>query len=695
MTLRSLVASATFGFMLLLAACGSGSGRGGTDIRVTGLGPSDAVMSGDSAVFVMTVSNVGENPASDVQIVNLVGNQLAMVGIACTAGGDATCPDPVGASMSVSSLPVGGSLTFEVTARVQQAAVGAIVNTMTATYGDDVDRTNNSATAAGSATSHNVNVTAVEPDGPLVGGASATFTMVVGNSGPGTAVDVEIVNTLSDDLAAAGDIECVAADGAVAPASTADGSLRSPAIPPNGTLTCSVPVTVAAGTNGTVSSSLSASAAGDARNSDNIATATVSVTSSDLGVSQTGATEVPAGGAAVFTARVANPGPSAATNVVIEWSLTAPAGVTAAVPTCTATGGASCPATLGATMTVPSLPVGRALVFTFTAGTENAARGSIVSTVTVSADEDTNAANNSATSTAVAVDARNGTYLAFGADGKSYDLSIDFDAGRYTMSGDGRSVQRNFTEDATSGDHVVGGDARFRVAEDLLAGGHDFGDGVLPFIAARRFATSIGDLAGSYNLATRNVPASGVATTRAGTARVTGNVLQVCQSGSSVTPPQNCDDDALKSYALSVSGGVFTGVESTTGETYAFRLALSGASEVLLSAGTAADTSEQLRIGLRESAGLAGGTLRGASSTGEWVAVTLTDSSYEASGSITDDSAAIQRISNSTGPFSMLTGRRDSDQAQIYVMQAVPLAVVVGGFGGAPSASGLLQVLLP
>jgi len=123
-------------------------------------------------------------------------------------------------------------------------------------------------------------------------------------------------------------------------------------------------------------------------------------------------------------------------------------------------------------------------------------------------------------------------------------------------------------------------------------------------------------------------------------------------------------------------------------------LARSGSSIVLLSAAPAADGTQQLRIGLQESAGLSWGTLFGPTSDGDWVMMVLdsTNISYAVLGAFTNDQAGLQRISNG-GPFAMMSGKRLSDSADIFVMQATPLAVMVGAFDG--TANGTLQVAVP
>ena len=150
----------------------------------------------------------------------------------------------------------------------------------------------------------------------------------------------------------------------------------------------------------------------------------------------------------------------------------------------------------------------------------------------------------------------------------------------------------------------------------------------------------------------------------------------------------------LTSYLLSVAGDIYTGVDTSSGAVITFRLARSGASIILLSALTAPDATQQLRVGLQESAGLAWGTLFGPTNTGDWVTMVLdaANVSYAVLGASTNDQAGLQRISNA-GPFGMMVGKRLSDSADIYVLQTPPLAITIGAFDD--TANGTFQVAVP
>ncbi len=414
--------------------------------------------------------------------------------------------------------------------------------------------------------------------------------------------------------------------------------------------------------------------------------ATTTTGTEDLNVTQVGPATVAAGSTATFTALVVNTGKNDASNLVITQTLTP--GYTAVV-TCTPSFGALCPATLGPSMALPSLGPGRSLTLTYAVAVPAANRGNIVNQVQVSATTDVDLSDNAATVTAVAIDGRNGAYKAYAANGHVYDLTIDFDALTYTMTVNGVDQQKTFA--AAAGEYVVAGNQRLRTATDLVVGNHDFGNGLVPYIAARKFATTLFDSV--LNLATRNVAADNTATTHPGTARISGNVLSVCQTDSGVQATQNCPV-VLTSYMLSVAGDVYTGVDTSSGAVITFQMARSGASVIFLSAQAAPDGTQQLRVGLQESAGLAWGTLFGPSSTGDWLKMVLdaTNISYAVLGSTTNDQAGLQRISNG-GPFAMMVGTRLSDSADIYVLQTPPLAIAIGAFDD--TANGSFEVAVP
>lgn len=674
------------------------------DTGVTGVAPPAPVLT-DTAVFTFTVDNPGPDAASDVVLTTTAGAALTLLRsqISCVPAGGASTPAlQADDTLLVATLPAAASLTCSVPVGVPDGTNGSIAVSMNAAAAGDARAGNNTATAVVGATLvSSLAVTGSARDTQVIGGATTSFDFLVANSGPATAFDVALTNTTSTDLTLAGAIECTATGGAVLPTASADGGLVSAAIPAGGGLSCVVPVTVAAGANGVVFDTFAARADNNTRPGNASLTVTTVAVSSNLGVSQTGPTEVSAGDTLSFSARVNNPGPGNASNVRIDWSTVVPAGVTFGTPTCVGLNGAVCPDVLGTTMTVPTLAPGRTLVFGFDATTASSARGAVTSTVAVSSDEDVDPGNNTATASATVVDARSGSYKVFAADGRGYDMTIDFDARRYTMSGNGASVERSFTADGFGG-FTVAGQEKFRTTTDLVVGGHDFGGGVLPYVAARSLASNVATLGGNYNLVTRLVTAGGAATTVPGTAFISGNTLSICESETvPVASVRLCATENRTDFVnLTANGSVITGT-SSSGQSFSFSVANTGATKVLLATGTTADFRQRLRIGLVDSSGgiTFGPAQQGPSSAGDWTTMTLVDGvpvQWTSTGALVNDSAQLVGVTNSgSAPFSMLTGTSTAYNASIYLMQAYPLIVVAGGSPFFSSASGLLQIALP
>jgi uncharacterized repeat protein (TIGR01451 family) len=684
-----------------------------TNVVVGGTGPTGTLVGGDTAVFVMTVTNNGPDAATNFNLRDTAGNGLSPVSITCAASGGAVCPATVGILMTVDSLPSGGVLTFTVTTQIALNANGTVSNELAAELPTNPIQSANTFYATATVVSADLAVSGTAPAGPVLGGAAAAFTMVVTNNGPGTAQNISISNALSAGITASGAITCAASAGAVCP-TTVGPTMTLASMPAAGVLTFTVPFTVNAGTSGQVTDTLTVSSTTDPRGNQK-ATVGVSTGSSDLIVTETGTPQVPAadGNYAVFTAVVSNTGPSIANNVTVSYVLSGPAGNVATV-TCSAAAATACPTTLGPVMTVPSLGVGRSLTFTFTVpvGTNLAGKGAIVNTVTVSAPGNTDTTESTASYSTNPINPINGTYQLFAANGEQYTMTVNIDALTYTIIGNGLTIpiQRSFTPVLQPGgsiEYLVSGAVQFNAATNAIVGGEDFGTGVLPYLAARVFGTTVEQLAGTvgglYDFVTLNIPnGGGAAVTTAGTARVSGNTLSICQWPGQVAIPQNCGtslpNGALQNYALRVDGNDYSGINTVTGQSlaYSFQLAIIGATSALVSAQTLPDGSQQLLLGIPDAAAVAGGLTRGASTSHDWVTVTLSPNNYSFVGlapASVSDSAPLQRIFANAAPFSMLVGNLASNGATIYVMQSFPLTIAFGENNGA--ADGLLQVTIP
>jgi uncharacterized repeat protein (TIGR01451 family) len=674
-----------------------------TNVVVSGTGPTTAVLGGSTINWVMTVKNNGPDATDAFNATDHLGNGLTLSSITCTASGGAKCPSVVGVETAVPTLPSGGTLTFTVATVVASSANGTLSNGLSVDITTNPDPTANSFTATASVVAAELVVSGVAPPGPVLAGATGTFVMTVKNNGPATSQNISISNALSAGLTASGPITCVASGGGVCPAQTSGATISVPSLVLNGSLAFSVPFTVNAGTNGQVSDTLTVSSTTDPRGNQT-ATAVVGAGSSSLAVSETAPSPVAGGSNAVFTAVILNQGPSEADNIQVTYALSGPAGTTATVA-CLPQAGAQCPTGITAGQTsfvVPLIETGHSLTFTFTVPVPLTAvgQGDVINTVTIAAAGDTNPVNQ-ATAQVSVVNPANGTYTVYAANGQQYSMVINFDTpASYNITNAAGTV--NITEQFAangSGYYTVSGTEQLQVAQDLIVGGQDFGDGngVIPYLAGRVFGTSFTQLAefgGLYDIVTRDVPIAGSPTTTPGTARVAGNVLAVCQSPVGVKEPQNCAS-TVQSYSLSVSGDVYTATNTQNQSTFTFQLAISGGTAAFLSAGPSSD-GNQLVIGLPDSTSIAGGTTVGSSTApiGDWVTVTLTPSLYSYTGQLTgSDSAALGAVNPQGGPFSLETGPLQLSNQPIYVMQSYPMVVTFGSPAG--TDAGLLQITVP
>ncbi|HJV68114.1 CARDB domain-containing protein [Ideonella sp.] len=424
----------------------------------------------------------------------------------------------------------------------------------------------------------------------------------------------------------------------------------------------------------------------------------------DLAVVDTGPTEVYAGETVTHTITVTNEGPAGATDLSLALHLDgAPAlgGIT-----CAATGSASCPTVLGPSMTLASLPAGGGLVFHVDVPGAADLIGAITTSMTVSAAADTNRDNNTGEATTIAMDLRNGDYTVFASNGRTYTLSLDFNAMTYKMVGSQVNAAGTLTHDADGVGYVFGftGTARFRMAPDLVVGGFDFNlegsdhpydHGVRPFVAARVFSSDTAALVGrsfnqlGVNLRRNDKLESVVLPSTFGT-----GTLQSCMAPVPVRVDQ-CPADYLATYALTTVGSDIKGIEATTGDVIHFRLAQSGSALILLRSEDAADaTGRHFRVGLAETTGLAGGSFATSSTRAAWGTTTLTDIHYAyaattTAGTLIDETADLSPLT-SVAPAGLRRGNRSIDAAAIFLAQNDPLVLMLGASGGV--AEGIIDI---
>lgn len=297
-------------------------------------------------------------------------------------------------------------------------------------------------------------------------------------------------------------------------------------------------------------------------------------------------------------------------------------------------------------------------------------------------------------------DARNGSYTAYAANGERYTLTLDFNQQTYAVasqvSAQPLAATGRFRADTEAGTYIFQPDGaaeaptvKFRTPEDLVVGNLRLADGILPFIAARRFAQTAADAAGTFNVFGINRTGTAL-DSRIFTQRIQADgTLQVC-SDNVIYAMAQCPTASTLNHTLTVTGGLFTATRTGTGETHQFRVALAGSEKIhLLGAINVAEGTRFFRIGLLESAAFPNGSARGGTTLGEWGTATFTSTSYSSTGFAVDGlSISLAGALAPLGPPGMRVLTAPGGNA--FVLQNAQLGVLVGARNG--PATGYLQL---
>lgn len=136
---------------------------------------------GNTATYVMSLSNAGPDAASNLIVTNDVGPHQTLISATCVAAGGAVCPMTAsnGATMTVPSMPAGGTLVFTMTTEVAADATGLISSVFSAIDPGDRFPTDNvrvATTAATSSVSSSFLILRSDPGESLGRGAAYAYT---------------------------------------------------------------------------------------------------------------------------------------------------------------------------------------------------------------------------------------------------------------------------------------------------------------------------------------------------------------------------------------------------------------------------------------------------------------------------------------------------------------------------------------
>ena len=323
---------------------------------------------GGTATYTVTVTNTGPSGASNVTVTDaLPAGATLSANVTCVASGTASCGSVTGTTGQTSFGTTGASigaaaadqLVFTVpVAFASGMTTDPLVNTATAS---DLAASGPGSSASGSdsdARSAAVTLTVAKTDGATTytPGGTATYTVIVSNTGTTDALDVTVGDALPASVTLTANATCVAngtsscgtVTGTTGQASFGATGARVDAGGAN-TIVFTVPVALAPGmaadplVNTAVATDVPTGATASGADSDTLSpSVTLAVTKSD------GSATYTPGGTAAYTVTVANTGLSDALNVAVADVL--PAGVTlAGNATCTANGTSSCGTVTGTT----------------------------------------------------------------------------------------------------------------------------------------------------------------------------------------------------------------------------------------------------------------------------------------------------------------------------------------------------------
>jgi uncharacterized repeat protein (TIGR01451 family) len=272
---------------------------------------------GDTVTFTVTLANHGPDPATNVQVNDLLPAGLSFVSATPSQGSysSATGVWMVGA-VSTTAAP-----TLQIQATV--VSPSAETNTATISHSDQFDPNagNNSADATVTPQQSDLALTKTVNDATPNVGDTVTFTVTLANHGPDAATGVQV-----SDLLPAG-LTFVSATPSQGSYSSATGLWSVGTVATTATPTLQIQATVVSPNAETNTAAISHSDQFDPNTGNNSANTTVTPQQSDLALTKTVSDATPnVGDTITFTVTLTNNGPDAATNVQVTDLL--PAGLT-------------------------------------------------------------------------------------------------------------------------------------------------------------------------------------------------------------------------------------------------------------------------------------------------------------------------------------------------------------------------------
>lgn len=177
------------------------------DLSVTKSNGVSTVAPGATTVYTVAVTNNGPDSVTGATVTDAAPAGVTFGSWTCTGAGGGVCPSSGSGSLVVTvTLPPGGQATFQITTTVANDASGSITNTATVTLPPGVSDPapeNNSASDTDVVLTQRIGV-AKSAGTPRQVGASAfdiPYSIVVSNTGPITATNVQVTDSLDQTFA--------------------------------------------------------------------------------------------------------------------------------------------------------------------------------------------------------------------------------------------------------------------------------------------------------------------------------------------------------------------------------------------------------------------------------------------------------------------------------------------------------------
>jgi uncharacterized repeat protein (TIGR01451 family) len=332
------------------------------DIAVTKSGPGSANAGADIA-YTITVTNTSSETAVDVVFADVLPPNTTFVSLTYVSGVVGVCD---GASCTFGTLGPGQSSTYTLVLRAgDTTSITNVVNASTSSF--DTDSSDNTSSVTTTITPQADLGVTKSGAASVTAGTNITYTVTVTNSGPSTAQDVILTDTLpagttfvSVNQSTGPTFNCSQVSNVV----TCTRTTLAPAT----TATFSIVAAVALSTTGSITNTAGVSTTtADPNSNNNQATsiAAVGIPPADVSITKTAnASQAFVGSTVIYTVTVRNNGPGPADNVVVTDTL--PAGTTlVSAPGCSGTTVLTCnvgtlaPAaqqSFTITVTLPSTP---------------------------------------------------------------------------------------------------------------------------------------------------------------------------------------------------------------------------------------------------------------------------------------------------------------------------------------------------